>query len=108
MRAAVLLMYEKILGDERLAHFFEHTSMQKLRCMYAEFVSIAFGAPHQFSGTSLQAAHAPLVENGLSDYHFDLVKEHMQAAMEELGVQPEHIAEGMEIIEELRKDVLGK
>jgi hemoglobin len=108
IRATVTKMYEKILGDDRVSYFFADTDMDMLRRMNSEFVGMAFGAPHSYTGQSLQTAHAGLVAKGLNDTHFDIVAEHLAAAMRELEVAPELIDEGLAIVESVRGDVLGK
>lgn len=101
-------MYERILGDDRISYFFADTDMAKLRRMNAEFVTIALGAPHKYTGRSLREAHRHLVEQGLNDQHFDIVSMHLTAAMNEVGLSTELIAEGKAIVESVRNDVLGK
>jgi len=107
--ATIAKMYEKILGDERVSIYFSDVDIKKLRCMTAEFVSMAFGAPSKYTGKSLRDAHTKLVEkDGLNDKHFDIVIEHLTRAMQELEVAPDLIKEGIAIVESVRKDVLNK
>lgn len=108
MRAAVIKMYDKILSDGELAPFFENIDVNVLRNSQTAFVTFAFGGPNHYTGKTMRSAHANSVKNGLNDRHFDLVAGHLKAAMEELGVSADLIAEALAIVETTRSDVLNK
>ncbi len=50
--------YERVLADEKLAPFFEHVPMDRLRTMQKEFFSEALGGPLFYTGRSLRQVHA--------------------------------------------------
>ena len=51
------------------------------------FMSFALGGTKAFSGRSMQAAHERLAaQQGMRMEHFDIVLEHLGAALHELGV----------------------
>jgi len=107
--AAVDLFYDKVLADARINHFFTHTDMTRQRQHQKRFLSYAFGGMPGYSGKSMREAHAPLVEKlGLNDSHFDAVMENLGAALLELNVPQELIAEAAAIAESVRNDVLNK
>lgn len=123
--AAVNKMYDKVLSDTALAPFFEHTDVKALRASQTAFVIYAFGGDQQsainrklrmegkmpsqgYSKNYLRAAHSGAVSHGLSDRHFDLVANHLKAAMQELDVPQELISESMRIISTTRQDILNK
>lgn len=108
VRATVIKMYDKILGDAALAPFFENIDVDRLRHSQAAFVTYAFGGPNHYNGKSMRAAHTHAVAQGLNDQHFDLVAGHLKAAMEELNVPGELIAESLAIVVSTRNDVLCK
>jgi hemoglobin len=108
VRTTVLKMYDKILDDPALAPFFENIDVERLRLSQSAFVTFAFGGPNHYNGKSLRAAHRHSVQNGLSDSHFDKVAQHLQAAMEELSVPANLIAEALAIVGSTRADVLNK
>lgn len=108
VRATVIKMYDKILDDPELAPFFENSDVDRLRQSQAAFVTYAFGGPNHYHGQSLRAAHKHAVEGGLSDRHFDLTAAHLKAAMQELNVAEDLIAEALAIVSATRADVLGK
>jgi hemoglobin len=108
VKATVIKMYDKILSDDELAPFFDDIDVEKLRLSQSAFVTYAFGGPNHYTGKSLRSAHKGAVENGLSDRHFDLVATHLKAAMEELNVPADLIAEALAIVGGTRSDVLGK
>ncbi len=107
--AAVDLFYEKVLADERINHFFTNTDMARQRQHQKMFLSYAFGGMAGYNGKGMREAHAPLVKKpGLNDSHFDAVIENLGAALVELNVAEELIAEAAGIAESVRNDVLNK
>lgn len=108
VRATVIKMYDKILGDDDLAPFFDHVDVDTLRRSQAAFVTVAFGGPNHYMGRGMRAAHKNAVDQGLSDLHFDRVASHLESALQELNVPEELIAEALSIVETTRQDVLGK
>ena len=108
VKATVIKMYDKILDDALLAPYFESIDVDKLRLSQTAFVMYAFGGPNHYTGKSMRAAHKGAVAHGISDKHFDAVAGHLKAAMEELQVPADLIAEALAIVGSTRKDVLDK
>ena len=106
--AAVDLFYQKVLADARISHFFESTDMQAQKAKQRGFLTMVFGGPVSYQGKDLRRAHAPLVERGLNDEHFDAVAGHLQATLVELGVGEDLTAEVMAIAASTRDDVLSR
>ncbi len=106
--AAVELFYEKVLADDLISHFFVTTDMKKQRAKQKAFLAFAFGGPSNYTGLDMRAAHAPLIEKGLNDDHFNAVAGHLQTVLEELGVDTDLISEVMEIAGGARDDVLNR
>ncbi len=107
--AAVDLFYEKVLADERIKHFFASTDMEKQARHQKRFFAYALGGLPSYPGQSLRDAHKHLVlEQGLDDSHFDAVVENLGAALTELGVAGDLIAEAAGIVQSVRDDVLNR
>ena len=106
--AAVDLFYRKVLTDADVSHFFDTTDMDGQRAKQKSFLTMAFGGPHEYTGQDMRTAHAKLVEDGLNDSHFDKVAGHLQATLEELGVDAGAIGEVMAIAGSTRDDVLNR
>lgn len=106
--AAVDIFYQKVLADPHIAHFFETVDMKRQRIKQKAFLTMAFGGPVNYTGKDMRRAHAPLVEKGLDDSHFDAVAGHLQATLQDLNVAPALIGEVMAIAESTRADVLGR
>ena len=107
--AAVDLFYKKVLADDRISHFFEHTDMQKQAMHQKRFFAYALGGLPNYPGQSLRDAHKHLVEEqGLNDTHFDAVIENLGAALTELGVNEELIIEAAGVVQSVRDDVLNR
>ena len=106
--AAVGIFYQRVLDDPSINHFFESERMDQLRAKQKAFLTMAFGGPNRYTGADLRTAHAPLVERGLNDGHFDAVAGHLQATLEELLVPENLVLEVMEIAAGTREAVLGR
>lgn len=107
--AAVDIFYSKVLVDDRIKHFFEGISMDRLRGHQKAFLTVAFGGPNKYSGRGMKAAHAKMVkEMGLNDTHFDAVIENLGATLTELNVPEELIGQAAAIAESTREAVLGR
>ena len=108
VEAAVDLFYDRVIADPILTPFFESVDMTKQRAKQKAFLAMAFGGPANYTGSDLRTAHAPLVERGLSDRHFDAVAGHLQDTLEQLNVPAGLVAEVMAIAASTRDDVLGR
>ena len=107
--AAVDKFYEKVLADDRIKHFFEGVDMQRLARHQKRFMVYAMGGLPDYPGQTLRMAHKGMVENmGLDDEHFDAVLEDLGAALQELGVADDLVAEAAAIVESTRGDVLNR
>ena len=108
VEAAVDLFYRKVLTDGQLAHFFEATDMDAQRAKQKSFLTMVFGGPNNYTGEDMRHAHAPLKEKGLNDGHFDAVAGHLQATLEELGVDSDLVQEVISVAGSTRDDVLNR
>jgi hemoglobin len=105
--AAVGLFYAKVMADADLAPFFAGIDIDRLVKKQIAFMTMAFGGPHRYTGRDLRSAHAPLVARGLAGRHFDAVAAHLAAALRELAVPEDLVAEVLDLVGATRKDVLG-
>jgi hemoglobin len=95
---AVDKFYDKVLGDDRIRHFFDNMDMDKQREHQRAFLTYAFGGINEYQGRSMREAHKELVMNrGLNEGHFRAVIEDLELTLQELGVTPDLIAEVMAI-----------
>lgn len=108
VQAAVVSFYGRVLDDALLAPFFAGLDVDALIKKQIAFMSMAFAGPHRYSGRDLRTAHAPLVQRGLGDQHFDAIGRHLRSTLEELRVDAGAIAEINSIVESTRVDVLSK
>jgi hemoglobin len=108
VNAAVDIFYNKVLADDRISGFFEGIDMKSQRRKQILFLTYAFGGPNNYDGKNMRDAHAPLVEKGLNDMHFDAVIENLGATLVELKVPEELINEAAAIALSTRNDILGK
>lgn len=106
--AAVDRFYEKVLDDELTRPFFEDLDMGAQSRKQVAFMTWAFGGPQEYRGRDLRAAHAKLVQRGLTDAHFDAVARHLEDTLQELEVAPELIQKALGIVGSTRSEVLGR
>ena len=107
--AAVDLFYKKVLADDRIKHFFDGVDMRRQASHQKLFLTYAFGGMQSYPGRAMRAAHKRLVdEMGMSDAHFDAVLEDLGAALQELGVADDLIAQAAATAETTRDDVLNR
>ena len=108
MQAAVETFYRKMLSDDRVAQFFDSVDMDKQLAKQKAFLTMVTGGPNAYTGADMRAAHAPLIERGLTDSHVDVVIEHLGATLQELGVAQGPIDEVANLCESVRNDVLNR
>ncbi len=96
--------YEKIVADPRLAPFFAHTTLEKLRKMQREFFSAALDGPQSYSGLSLSQGHAG---RGITADHFSRYVSHLLETLTEMGVSPHDIREVVDRIATYADDIIG-
>lgn len=106
--AAVEIFYRKVLGDARLAPFFDGVDMDRQMAKQKAFLTMVTGGPNQYTGKDMRTAHAHLVARGLTDVHFDAVVQHLGATLSELGASAAAIAKVAALAESVRGDVLSR
>jgi hemoglobin len=106
--AAVEIFYRKMLGDGRVADFFDDIDMDGQIAKQKGFLTMVLGGPNQYTGRDLREGHRHLVARGLDDSHVDVVIEHLGDTLGELGATPEQIAQVAAIANSVRGDVLGR
>lgn len=95
--------YEKMLADNELKHFFDHTDMKKQRAHLTAFVSFAIGSQESYKGKNMRDAHAHLQIN--TD-HFQKTAGHLIATLQDLQVPQEKIDTIISKIAPLHDDVV--
>jgi hemoglobin len=104
----VLVFYERVLADPRLAPFFPDTDIESLRAKQVMFLIMLLGRTRTFTGHDLTAAHASARAQGLNDEHFDALLGHFEASLRELDVDEGYIREVMARLETTRSAVLDR
>ncbi|AOM83842.1 group I truncated hemoglobin [Salisediminibacterium beveridgei] len=103
IRTAVDRFYAKVLADDTVKHYFEHTDMEKQREHQTKFLSFALGGPNQYGGTSMEKAHEGM---NIQPKEFLAIATHLQATLEELGAEEEDIETIMTKINGLKDSVV--
>ena len=95
IEAVVDEFYDRVVADDRVAHFFEDTDMQKQRAHQTQFLSSVAGGPVTYTGAEMQAAHAHL---DVHQEHFDAIAELLEEALLEFDVDQEDRREVLEAV----------
>ena len=82
--------------------------MDEQRTKQKAFLTMVFGGPNDYTGKDLRTAHASLVDDGLNDSHFDAVAGHLQATLDELGVDAAISGQIMATAAGTRDEVLNR
>lgn len=106
--AAVDIFYRKVLGDVRLAKFFDDVDMARQAAKQKAFLTMVFGGPNHYTGLDMRNGHKHLVERGLSDGHVSAVVGHLRDTLRELNVPGPLIQQVIDIAEGARDDVLNR
>ncbi|MBL8229976.1 MAG: GAF domain-containing protein [Bryobacterales bacterium] len=83
IRAAVDLLYRKILADPELHSFFDMVDLERLKSQQCQFFGQALGGPEVYRGPAMRPVHAHL---SIEQRHFDQVAAYLGAVLAELGV----------------------
>lgn len=104
LRAAVELLYTKLLEEPETAVFFEDANMVWLKQHQIDFMKIAFSqVPDDLDvAAMMMEKHLALFDKGLTANHFDLVAVNFVAALKELKVEQELINDAVAVISPLR------
>jgi hemoglobin len=102
--AIVQDMYDRVLKDPELGHFFANSDLTRLRNMQFEFLASALGGPVSYSGAELQGIHAG---RGITTTHFARFVGHLADAMEERGASKADIDEMLGQMAMYRDRIVG-
>ncbi|UUZ81827.1 group 1 truncated hemoglobin [Paenibacillus sp. P26] len=105
VQAVVEEFYKRILADDTINSFFTGTDMEKLRGHQVKFISFALDGPNQYSGKSMEKAHAGM---NLQPQHFQAVAKHLHGALAQFNVSEEDIDEVLTRVASLKDFVLYK
>jgi hemoglobin len=110
VQAAANVLYRKLAAEPEVFAFFEDIDLGRQETKLVSFFTIILQgkAPAEYAPKKLRIAHAPLVERGLNDSHYETFLRLMQESLNELDVPFELVEEFMEIAESFRHDVLAK
>jgi hemoglobin len=97
--------YKRVLADDTVNHFFANTDMEKQRRHQTAFISHALGGSNQYSGRSMEKAHAGL---DLQPEHFEAIANHLRESLAEYGLTQEEINSVLERVSTLKEAVLYK
>jgi hemoglobin len=94
LRAAVDVLYGRLLADPELAWLFTRGVSDRHRAFVVAALGEALGGPERYRGPNIPDAHHDL---GITDAQFDRAAAHLSGALDELGV-PRPLADRVIVI----------
>ena len=101
--ATVDELYARVLGDPRLAPYFEGLDMERQRSHMRTFIAAALDSTKVYEGRDMAEVHAGL---GITARDFDGVASHMAGALRSLGVPTEQVQAVLARIAPLRDEIV--
>ncbi|WP_411965483.1 group I truncated hemoglobin [Haloferax sp. YSMS24] len=101
--AVVDEFYDRMLDDERVAHYFDDIDMAAQRAHQTRFISHVAGGPVEYTGADMREAHEHLE---LTTEDFEVTAEHLQGALEAFDVPEDDIEEVMSAVAGLRDEIV--
>ena len=83
LAAAVEDLYQRLLGDPAVAHYFAGIDLERLMSHQRAFLGYVLGGPETYEGRPMAEAHSGL---GITDQDFDRVCQHLLETLRSLGV----------------------
>lgn len=96
--------YLRIMGDEELAPFFEKSSMEHIRGMQREFLTVALGGDPVYQGRPLAHVHHG---RGIKPHHFNLFIKHLGEVLRDHGIAGEEMNEVITHINTYVDEIVG-
>jgi len=100
----VIIFYDKMVADPRVAGFFGNASMSLLKQKQEMFFILMMGGPAMYTGKSLRTAHAKL---NLDEQSFDIAAMYMREAMQEVNMAPDDIDVVVARVAMFKNEILG-
>ncbi|WP_196140693.1 group 1 truncated hemoglobin [Aliikangiella sp. G2MR2-5] len=107
VEAAVNLFYENFINEPKIKGFFTDVDHDEQLVKLRKFFKSIMGGEEEFNRVELRDVHAPLVEKGLNDSHYDIFIKIMTQTLNELDIPVEIAEDFVELCESFRDDVLG-
>jgi methyl-accepting chemotaxis protein len=103
--ATVDEFYNRVMADEALAPFFKVKRMPHLKQMQVDFFTQALGGGDVYEGPSMKEAHQRM---NITAEQFGRVATHLQATLQHLGLEKEHVEAVMSTVGPLANDIVSK
>jgi len=99
-------LFDRVMSEERLAHFFEGIDMTRQRKHIVRFL-VASMELESFDEDLLRRAHFKQVtDSGLGNEEFDLVKQMLNDTLTETGLDADLVSEVDDLIDSMRHAIL--
>jgi hemoglobin len=103
VRKLVSDFYDRVLEEDDLAPFFEHTDMAHLIDHQTKFWTTLLGGPASYTTDQLRKIHTTM---GIEDRHFDLVAELVAETLEDHDIDEKHARSFMDNLASYRSCIV--
>ncbi|MFT5424652.1 MAG: hemoglobin [Phycisphaerales bacterium] len=104
VRKLVTDFYDKVLSEEQLSPFFQHTDMASLIDHQTKFWATILGGPVSYTHEQLHKMHSGM---SIKDLHFDLIVELIGETLEDHDVDESVIDNVSEQLQGYRASIVG-
>ena len=108
IRAALDVLYPRVLADGMLSAFFLGVDMERLKKAQEAFFATALGGPNTYAGRSLHDAHVKTRRRGLNDEVFDHFLTVFKRVLVDRGLPEGQIGEWLAVVEGARGQILNR
>lgn len=105
VEATVEEFYRRVMEDPLLAPYFKVKRMPHLKQMQVDFFTQALGGGNVYEGPSMKDVHQRL---NITAEQFGHVATHLQATLQHLGLEKEHVEAVMSTVGPLADDIVSK
>ncbi|KAF4673878.1 hypothetical protein FOL46_006286 [Perkinsus olseni] len=96
-------LYESVLLDDRIQHFFSGAKLDSVKKSQAEYVAQLFGSAREYMGRELPRIHAMI---RIADFHFDCFIEQCRKNLAACGLDSDSVDECTVLLETARASVV--
>lgn len=104
INGVVQTFYDRVLDDDTLDLYFDAIEMPRLIDHQTKFLCKVLGGPDNYTGRSLQKAHAKL---NVTSEAFASVAAHLASALEEAGVEPGDIEAILSVVAGTKAEIVS-
>lgn len=104
IEAAIKAFYERVLADDRIAHYFDDIDMDRLTSQQQQFFEAGTGGPGTYDTDRIKTMHA---RHNIDQEAYDVFTSHFEDVLRDFEVSEQERAELMGAVHSFHDDVVG-